>query len=108
VVGLSFVRSEEVPEDVIRGLCEELKPRRLFSSEAIEFLDEYILEICLRELCEECNIMIDSRTTLRRYSAVFDPELRRWICSSGAPPRGGLCMLDLSGYLYEALSRDEA
>jgi len=107
---LSLVRSEEVSVNLIRELCEELKPCILPAGlEDVGLLGECVLELYLGELCEGCNVIVDNRTTLRRYYVVFDVELQRWICGSEfaiAPYK--LYWLGLSDYLYKALRRGEA
>jgi len=99
-VDSSLVGIEEESVGVVRDLCNELKPRMLLAgSKAVGLLGERIIKLYLSELPKGCNIIADSRATLRRYYAVFDLELQRWIrgsetastwnpCASQAVPAG--------------------
>jgi len=86
-MSLSLMKSEKMDVDVILNLCKELTSQmKLVGSEAIGLLGECALELYLKELCRGCNVIVDNRTTLRRYSTIFDLELKRWFCGSEATP----------------------
>jgi len=104
-----LVKSGKIEVDAVIDACRGLAPRgNLTKAETSGLLGECALELYLHELCGGCNVIVDNRTTLRRYSAVFDVELGRWICGSETDSAiEGLRQLDLSSYLYEALKGGE-
>jgi len=84
---MALLKSEEIEIDVVIDTCRELALREnLTRAEASGLLGECALELYLCELCGGYNVIVDNRTTLRRYSAIFDLELRRWICGPETGP----------------------
>lgn len=104
---LSLVKREKVNVGVILNLCRELVSQtKLVGPEVVGSLGECALELYLKELCEGCDALVDNRTTLRRYFAVFDLELKRWLYGPETTPTRER-LLYLSDFLYKALRKGE-
>jgi len=69
---MEIVKYEEVPIEQILNLCVNKMASQppLGDSDRIGLLGECAIERYVHELCRDCNILVDNRTTLRRFGVV--------------------------------------
>jgi len=82
---MEIVKYEDVPIEQILDLCVNKISLQspLGDSDRIGLLGECAIERYVHELCRDCNILVDNRTTLRRVGVVvgLGQELfRRQVC----------------------------
>ncbi len=85
------VVEEEVDVSKFYELCREFMPtegvtRNLYpctfasKTKALGWLGECAIEMYLDRLCRDCNLLIDNRSTPRRYGVVVDLKSKQLIC----------------------------
>ena len=88
---LDKVIEEEVEIDLLYELCGKFAtaegtvhsiPYRAPTSkaEALGWLGECAIEMYLSELCKDCDLLVDNRSTLRRYGVIMDLKSMQPIC----------------------------